>query len=216
MLPPSLLMSGQMQRVLVFGNLASHRSRDVLHDGISLLPALDRTEWHFWFELFFTWHWVGLQSTQSWLWSLSKCLWRKRIWLRQSNWNVKSKRTNKEPNLNLVSNYTSTSSGSAVYVLSSLTWCCKELCHHGKSAAAYYRSWPHGNLLPSHLRRTDQVSRSSPAWKDPGPGSHPGIRCTPTEGRSTLAVETHWVCSPVEELRVVYGKHTTSRDGFFC
>lgn len=118
--------------------------------------------------------------------------------------------------------------GSNLYVLgilSLVTWCCTERCHLGKSVAACYQWWPRGNWLLSRLQRINQVSRWSPTWMDPDQGSHLGIRCTPGEGHSIFAVEIHWACSPVEELRVVNGKYIISesystdgelRSGSFC
>lgn len=85
----------------------------------------------------------------------------------------------------------------AVVILkSTITWCCKGRFRSGISEAACCLSWPRESWLPFHLQRTGRVSKWSPAWKGRGPGSHPDTLCTPGEGHSTVAAETHWVCNP--------------------
>lgn len=72
-----------------------------------------------------------------------------------------------------------------------VTWCCRGHFHSGICEAVCCPSWPRGSLLPFHLRKTGKVSKWSPTWRGPGPGSHQDTPYTPDEGRSTVVSETH-------------------------
>lgn len=80
--------------------------------------------------------------------------------------------------------------------LHAVTWCCREHFRSGISAAVCCPSWPRGSLPPFRWRRTGQVSKWSPAWRGPGPGSRLGTPCRPAEGRSTAGAGKRWAGSP--------------------